>query len=166
MHHHIGESLCVDVELERRLKAVGFRWVSVNHGDDIRLTIYGIKRPLNTVAHKTARRKQAYPVVIEHLCLFRAGQSEGPRQPTRCIAATFALLDLLKQQKRELFEEVSGREDYRHHMESMRRIEEFQTEEYRKMGITEGFETSFSYSRLKAFEIDSGERAEQILRNL
>jgi hypothetical protein len=64
VHHKIGETLSVDVELERRLKAVGFRWVSVNHANETRLTIYSIKRPLNTMAHKTARRKQAYPVVI------------------------------------------------------------------------------------------------------
>jgi hypothetical protein len=54
----------VDSDLERKLKAVGFRWVSVNHTNEIRMTIYSIKRPLNTIAHKTARRKQAYPVVI------------------------------------------------------------------------------------------------------
>ncbi len=33
------------------------------------MTIYSIKRPLNTIAHKTARRKQAYPIVAEHLCV-------------------------------------------------------------------------------------------------
>ena len=49
------------------MKSVGFRWVSVNHSQAYRMTIYTIKRPLNTIAHKTARRKQAYPVVAEHL---------------------------------------------------------------------------------------------------
>jgi len=34
------------------------------------MTIFAIKRPLDTVAHKTARRKQAYPVIIEHLTVF------------------------------------------------------------------------------------------------
>jgi hypothetical protein len=70
VHHKIGEVLSVDVELEKRLKMVGFRWVSVNHANEVRMTIYSIKRPLNTIAHKTTRRKQAYPMVIEHLCVF------------------------------------------------------------------------------------------------
>lgn len=51
------------------MKTIGFRWVSVNHSNENRMTIYSIKRPLNTIAHKTARRKQAYPIVIEHLCV-------------------------------------------------------------------------------------------------
>lgn len=90
----------MDVELERRLKAVGFRWVSVNHADDTRLTIYSIKRPLNTIAHKTARRKQAYPLVIEHLCLFSLQETHEKRSTTRCIVSTFALIDLLKELKK------------------------------------------------------------------
>lgn len=42
----------------------------MNHNDNIRMTIFAIKRPLDTIAHKTARRKQAYPVIIEHLTVF------------------------------------------------------------------------------------------------
>ena len=53
----------MDPDLERKIKSIGFRWVSVNHSNENRLTIYSIKRPLNTIAHKTARRKQAYPIV-------------------------------------------------------------------------------------------------------
>lgn len=70
VHHQNGEGLCVDPELEKKLKAVGFRWVSVNHSNEYRMTIYHIKRPLNSIAHKTARRKQAYPFVAEHLTVF------------------------------------------------------------------------------------------------
>lgn len=66
----IGENLGIDVELQKGIKAVGFRWISVNNRDDIRMTVFAIKRPLDTIAHKTARRKQAYPVLIEHLTGF------------------------------------------------------------------------------------------------
>ena len=67
MHLRQTNSYCVDNELEKKLKLVGFRWVSINNSNDSRLTTYGIKRPLNTVAHKTSRRTQAYPIIIEHL---------------------------------------------------------------------------------------------------
>lgn len=50
--------------MQKGIKAVGFRWISVNNRDDIRMTVFAIKRPLDTIAHKTARRKQAYPVLI------------------------------------------------------------------------------------------------------
>ena len=135
MHHHIGETLCVDGELEKRIKAVGFRWVSVNHSNEARLTIYAIKRPLNTVAHKTARRKQAYPVVIEHLCLFDLN-TKRPVAPTRCIASAFALIDLIKQTNKETYEQLVERDEFKHHLESMKKVEESLTEEYKKMGIS------------------------------
>lgn len=54
----------VDGGLQKGIKTVGFRWISVNHSQDIRMTVFAIKRPLDTVAHKTSRRKQAYPVII------------------------------------------------------------------------------------------------------
>ena len=55
------------MELEKKLKGVGFRWASVNNNNDIRVTIYSMRRPLNVVAHQTMRRTQVYPVVINHL---------------------------------------------------------------------------------------------------
>lgn len=70
VHLKVGEKLSVDVELEKKLKAVGFRWTCINHSNEIRTTIYAMKRPLDTVAHKTSRRTQTYPVVIEHLVNF------------------------------------------------------------------------------------------------
>ena len=62
-----GMNGSVDVELEKKLKSVGFRWVSINHSNETTLTIYRMKRPLDTCAHKTSRRTQTYPVIIEHL---------------------------------------------------------------------------------------------------
>ena len=70
VHHQIGDTLTVDAELQKGIKTVGFRWISVNNRDDTRMTVFAIKRPLDTVAHKTMRRKQAYPVIIEHLTVF------------------------------------------------------------------------------------------------
>jgi hypothetical protein len=66
----VGDSLGLDTELQKTIKAVGFRWISVNNNNDTRMTVFAIKRPLDTVAHKTMRRKQAYPVIIEHLTVF------------------------------------------------------------------------------------------------
>lgn len=60
----IGDSLDVDGGLQKGIKSVGFRWISVNQSNDTRMTVFAIKRPLDTVAHKTSRRKQAYPVII------------------------------------------------------------------------------------------------------
>lgn len=68
------------------------------------MTIYHIKRPLNTVAHKTARRKQAYPVVVEHLTVFSLAENNEKKVSTRCLAAGITLLDLLKENKKEEFE--------------------------------------------------------------
>jgi hypothetical protein len=166
VHHKIGEVLSVDVELERRLKAVGFRWVSVNHANETRLTIYSIKRPLNTIAHKTARRKQAYPLVIEHLCLFNLQESNEKRINNKCLVSTFALVDLLKDLKKPEFEEVCSRDEFAHHLECMHNIENFLAEESKRSGISEGYDHSFTYSGLKAFEIDSEETAGKIFRNL
>lgn len=70
MHRKIVEVFSVDPELEKKLKGVGFRWACVNHSGGTRITIYSLKRPLDTVAHKTSRRTQTYPVVIEHLVNF------------------------------------------------------------------------------------------------
>ena len=145
---------------------VGFRWASVNHSQDCRMTIYQIKRPLNTIAHKTARRKQAYPFVAEHLTVMSLVENSEKKIQTKCLAAKIALLDLLKDSKREEFDEICKREEFSHTLNSMRRIEEFMTEESRKMGISEGFDTSFEYSGLKAFEIDSEETGHKIFRNL
>lgn len=70
VHRKVGEILSVDQELEKKLKSVGFRWACVNHSSETRITIYAMKRPLDTVAHKTSRRTQTYPVIIEHLINF------------------------------------------------------------------------------------------------
>ena len=102
--------------------------MSVNHSNEARLTIYAIKRPLNTIAYKTARRKQAYPVVIEHLCRLDLNASKRPVQPTRCIASTFALLDQVKLSSKEIFEQIVEKDEFKHHLDSMRRIEESLTE--------------------------------------
>ena len=67
LHHKVGDITTVDKELSACLKAVGFRWAMVNHSKENTQTIFSIKRPLDTVARKTARRKQAYPIIIEHL---------------------------------------------------------------------------------------------------
>jgi hypothetical protein len=56
------------------------------------MTIYQIKRPLNTIAHKTARRKQAYPVVAEHLTIMSLAESHEKKIQTKCQAAKVALL--------------------------------------------------------------------------
>ena len=65
------------------------------------MTIYSIKRPLNTIAHKTARRKQAYPVVVEHLSIFTLAENNDKKIPSRCLLAGIAILDLLKELKKE-----------------------------------------------------------------
>ena len=70
VHYQIGDNLGVDSEFQKRIKSIGFRWISVNHSNQVRMTVFAIKRPLDTVVHKTNRRKQAYPVIIEHLTLF------------------------------------------------------------------------------------------------
>ncbi len=70
LHRKVDDNYTVDVELEKKIRAVGFRWVSIDNKDDCRQTIYAIKRPLDTIAHKTSRRTQTYPVVIEHLINF------------------------------------------------------------------------------------------------
>ena len=77
-----------------------------------------------------------------------------------------ALLDLIQESKKEEFEEICKREEFGHALNSMKRIEDFLTEESKKMGISEGFDTKFEYSGLKAFDIDSEETAHKIFRNL
>lgn len=64
VHFQIGENLSVDNDLTKKIKSVGFRWVSVSQSNDQRMTIFGMKRPLNTAAHKSSKRSQAYPVII------------------------------------------------------------------------------------------------------
>ena len=60
------------------------------------MTIYQIKRPLNTIAHKTARRKQAYPFVAEHLTVMSLVENHENKIQTKCLPAKIALMDLLK----------------------------------------------------------------------
>jgi len=88
------------------------------------MTIYHIKRPLNTVAHKTARRKQAYPVVAEHLTILSLAESNDKKVSTRCLAAGITLLDLLKDNKKQEFEDICKRDEFSHMLKSMRRIED------------------------------------------
>lgn len=51
-------------------------------------------------------------------------------------------------------------------MDSMAKIENYLAEESRRNGISEGYDRSFTYSGLKAFEIDCEETAGKIFRNL
>lgn len=96
VHYKMGESLAVDAELEKRVKAVGFRWVSVNQSNERRMTIYSIKRPLNTIAYKTARRKQNYPVVVEHLTVLSLAESNEKKNHNKCLNSVLALIEMLK----------------------------------------------------------------------
>ena len=115
----------VDQELEKKLKTVGFRWVSVNHTQDCRMTIYQIKRPLNTIAHKTARRKQAYPVVAEHLTIFSSQPTDSKKYPSRCLVSGVALLDMLREHKKEEFETLAKEDRFAHLIDCDKKIEDF-----------------------------------------
>lgn len=86
--------------------------------------------------------------------------------PNKCITSVFALIDLLKELKKEEYDEICHRDEFSHHLECIRRIEEYNTEEAKRNGISEGFDKTFTYSGLKAFEIDSAETAGKIFRNL
>lgn len=92
----IGDNLSLDVELQKGIKAVGFRWISVNNRDDTRITVFAIKRPLDTVAHKTMRRKQAYPVIIEHLTVFSLEENNEKKIPNESQMCVISMIELLK----------------------------------------------------------------------
>lgn len=51
-------------------------------------------------------------------------------------------------------------------MESMKRIEDSLAEEAKRIGISEGYDSKFEYSGLKAFEVDSEETAHKIFKNI
>ena len=67
VYRKIGDTYNVDTEFEKKLKGVGFRWASINNNNDIRMTIYSMRRPLNKAAHKISKKTQTYPVIINHL---------------------------------------------------------------------------------------------------
>lgn len=58
------------------------------------------------------------------------------------------------------------RDEFAHHLDSMGKIENYLAEESKRNGISEGYDHSFTYSGLKAFEIDCEETAGKIFRNL
>lgn len=91
---------------------------------------------MNTLAHKTSRRKQAYPVVIEHLTILCLRENFEKKTPNKCIVAVFALIELLKQLKREEYEQICQRDEFSHHLDSMQRIAQYFTEEARRNNIT------------------------------
>ena len=94
----------------------------MNHNNEVRMTIYSIKRPLDTIAHKTLRRKQAYPMVIEHLCVLSLKESNEKKVPNKCITSVFALIGLLKGLNKQEYEEVCRRDEFSHHLECIQRI--------------------------------------------
>ena len=132
LHHKMGEITTVDKELSARLKGVGFRWAMVNHSQENTQTIFSIKRPLDTVAHKTERRKQAYPVVIEHLCTFVPDHQRQGSAHSNCLASSFALLDIIKEKNLEVFEKLAESKRVQERIELMKSIEEYQREEAAK----------------------------------
>ena len=56
-----NSTISVNSDVEKRLKGMGFRWVCVSNNEDIRTTVYALKRPLNT---KPNIAGQAYPIMI------------------------------------------------------------------------------------------------------
>lgn len=76
------------------------------------------------------------------------------------------MMDLLKENKKEEFEEACRRDEFFNIMDNMKRIEDFLADEGKKMGISEGYDSKFEYSGLKAFEVDSEETAYKIFKNV
>jgi hypothetical protein len=122
VHHKSGDSYSVDPDLEKRLKAVGFRWVCVNHSGETRVTIYAMKRPLDTVAHKTSRRTQTYPVIIEHLVSCSVVERKEHGYPSRCLVSVLDLLRSLAEFQKEEYAEVCKRESFSHHLACIKRV--------------------------------------------
>lgn len=64
------------------------------------MTIYAMKRPLDTIAHKTSRRTQSYPVVIEHLSILSLSDSNEKKVPSRCFASVLDMIQRLAEWKK------------------------------------------------------------------
>ena len=122
VHHQIGDALTVDNDLAKRIKTVGFRWVSVSQNNDLRMTIFAMKRPLNTAAHKSSKRSQAYPVIIEHLTILNLEDNNEKKFINNCQVGVLSLIKQLEDSKKEEYEEVCKRDEFSHHMESVKRI--------------------------------------------
>ena len=115
----------MDSDLEKKLKNVGFRWASVNNNNDIRMTIYAMKRPLDTVAHKTSRRTQSYPVIIEHLSILSLSENLERKAPSRCFVSVLDLIRRLADWKKEDYDEICQRDEFSHHLDCIKKVKEY-----------------------------------------
>lgn len=123
--HYEAESgtMSVDKDMEQVLKGMGFRWICVNNSNEMRITIYALKRPLNTLS---IHSHQFYPVIIEHFTSYAVG-GQGRRQPTCSYMSILTILKLIMEKKDELTEEVKSNEDLQHFLSELPKIEEFVT---------------------------------------
>lgn len=121
--HYSAESgaMSVDKDIEQVLKGLGFRWICVNNSNEMRITIYAIKRPLNTLSIQS---HQFYPVIIEHFTSYAVG-GQGRRQPTCSYMSILSILKLLMERKDEYTEEIKNNEDLQHFLSELPKIEEF-----------------------------------------
>ena len=135
IHHSFNGELTVDQELEKQLKAVGLRWVSINHSSDVRMTIYAIKRPLNIVAHKSSKRTQAYPVLIEHLTILSLKENNEKKHMNTCFTSLLSLIKHVEGVSKENYDEICQRDEFSHHLNCIKQIEDFMKKEAIREGI-------------------------------
>ena len=74
------------------------------------MTIYSLKRPLDTVAHKTSRRTQSYPVIIEHLVTLSLADNHEKKYPSKCFASVLDMLQKLAEWNKEDYDEICQRD--------------------------------------------------------
>ena len=107
--------MSVDKDMENILKGLGFRWICVNNNNDMRVTIYAQKRPLNTLS---INNHQFYPVIIEHFTSYATGSTVKP-QPSCSYMSLLSILRLIMERKDEYTQEVQNNEELQHFLSQL-----------------------------------------------
>lgn len=93
----------VDKDFENVLNTIGFRWLCVSNNGDLRITMFGTKRPLNTLS---IYNHQFYPVIVEHFTSY--SKSEISKRIASCsYLSILTILKLIMDRKDEYSEEIS-----------------------------------------------------------
>lgn len=83
--------MSVDKDMEAVFKQIGFRWICVNNNNDMRITVFAHKRPLNTLS---IHNHQFYPVIVEHFTSYATG-GIAKSQPSCSYMSLLSILRLI-----------------------------------------------------------------------
>ena len=96
------------------------------------MTIFGMKRPLNTAAHKSSKRSQVYPVIIEHLTILNLDENNDKKFINNCQIGVLSLIKQLEESKKEEYDEICKRDEFSHNLENIRKVADFLKKEAEK----------------------------------